>query len=162
MQMAHSMIAALIAALWIGINPAAQAQTVKVGDIEIAQPWSRATPQGSKVGAGYLILTNRGARPDRLVSATTSVAGTVELHEMAMEAGVMKMRQIAGGIPLEPGKTVTLAPGGLHIMFIGLTGPLTQGQKFTARLVFEKAGPADVTFDVQAIGAKQSGGGHSH
>lgn len=158
MHKARTILAALAAALAIGGLPAAQAQTFKAGDIEVTRPWSRATPHGAKIGAGYLVLTNRGNAPDRLLSVTTTAAGKVELHEMSMQNGVMRMRQLGGGIALPPGRTVTFAPGGLHMMFMELAAPLKQGQQFTARLVFEKAGPTEVTFDVRAIG----GGGHAH
>lgn len=159
---------AIATALGISFGAAAtaRAQDVSVGNIDIKQAWSRATPKGSQVGGGFLAVTNRGSTADRLVSGTTTIAGKVELHEMSMQDGIMKMRPLANGIAIEPGQTVTLAPGGLHIMFVGLTRPLSQGETFTAKLVFEKAGPADVTFTVQPVGAKQGPGGqpagHGH
>jgi copper(I)-binding protein len=73
---------------------------------------------------------------------------------MAMKDNVMTMRPMSGGLPIEPGKSVTLAPGSYHLMFENLKSPLKQGNKVKATLEFEKAGKVDVTFDVQAVGAQ--------
>jgi len=127
---------------------------VRVKDIVISQPWSRATPPGAQIGAGYLVITNKGSTPDRFVGGTTPAAGKIEIHEMTTKDGVMTMRPVSGGVTIEPGKSVTLAPGGYHLMFTGLKAPLKQGSKLNATLEFEKAGKVDVTFDVQAIGAQ--------
>src|ERR1700748_1960373 len=81
---------------------AAHAADYKAGAIEIDHPWARATPSGAKVGAGYLKLTNTGATPDRLVGATAVAAGRVEVHEMSMDNGVMKMRPVKDGVALQP------------------------------------------------------------
>ncbi len=126
--------------------------------IVVEKPFSRATPAGSKVGAGYMTITNKGAAADRLVSASSPVAGEVQVHEMTMQNGVAKMRALPGGLPIEAGKTVTLAPGGNHLMLMGLKAPLKQGDKVPVTLNFEKAGKVDVTLDIQSVGAKQPSG----
>ena len=152
----------LAVAFWLmaaGVN-AASAQEVKIGDLMIDHPWSRATPAGAKVAAGYLTVTNKGSQADRLVSATSSAAGMVEIHEMAMKDGVMTMRPITGGLTIEPGKTVTLAPGGYHIMFMDLKSPFKLGEKVQATLQFEKAGKVELTFEVQPVGAPGPMQGH--
>jgi copper(I)-binding protein len=141
----------LTAAIWSGQM---YAQAVKVGDLQIDHPWSRATPAGAKVAAGYLVITNTGGAADRLIGGTSSAAGKIEIHEMAMKDNVMTMRPMSGGLPIEPGKSVTLAPGSYHLMFENLKSPLKQGNKLKATLEFEKAGKVDVTFDVQAVGAQ--------
>jgi periplasmic copper chaperone A len=145
----------IIFVLWLMAVGAtsALAQEFKLGDLVIDQPWSRATPAGAKVAAGYLTVTNKGGQADRLVGVTSSAAGMVEIHEMAMKDGVMTMRPATGGLSVEPGKTVKLAPGGYHFMFMDLKSPLKLGDKLTATLQFEKAGKIDVTFDVQPVGA---------
>ena len=132
----------------------APAQEVRIGELQIENPWSRATLAGAKVGAGYLAITNKGTAADRLVGGSTLVADRVEIHEMTMKDNVMTMRPMIGGLPIEPGKTVTLAPGGYHLMFADLKSPLKRGGKIKATLEFEKAGKVDVTFDILAIGAK--------
>jgi hypothetical protein len=134
--------------------PPATAQEFKAGDLTIDRPWSRATPPGAKVAGGYMTIMNKGTAPDRLVGASTSAAGRVEIHEMSMKDNVMTMRPVSGGLAIEPGKSVALAPGGYHLMMMDLKAPLKKGDKLSATLEFEKAGKVEVTFDVQAVGAQ--------
>jgi copper(I)-binding protein len=151
----------------------ARAHDVQQGPIRIEQPWTRATPGGAKVAGGFLKITNTGTTPDRLVSATAEVSGVVEIHEMKMVDGVMKMRALGDGLVLAPGQTVELKPGGYHLMFMDLKAPVVQDKPVKARLVFEKAGAVEVAFTVAPVGAKSPGakssgakssgdGGHHH
>src|ERR1043166_6303056 len=89
-----------------------RAEEVKAGDLVITQAWSRATPSGAKVAGGYLTIENKGTSADRLVSGSGDIAGRVEIHEMAMDGGVMTMRPLDKGLVIDPGKTVKFAPGG--------------------------------------------------
>jgi copper(I)-binding protein len=130
-----------------------RAEDVKVGDLVISQAWSRATPGGAKVGGGYLIIENNGTTPDRLIGGSADIAASVQVHEMSMNNGVMTMRPVDGGLAIEPGKTVKLAPGGFHLMLLDLKGPLKQGDKLPITLEFAKAGKVSVMFDVGSIGA---------
>jgi periplasmic copper chaperone A len=132
----------------------AQAQEVKAGDLVITQPWSRATPGGAKIAGGFVTIENKGAAPDRLVSGSGDVAGRVEIHEMAMNNGVMTMRPLDKGLVIEPGKTVKLAPGGYHLMLMDLKTPLKQGDKVPLTLQFEKAGKVELSLDVEGVGAQ--------
>ena len=152
-------LAATLAAC-LAAAPSARAEDVKAGDLVISQAWSRATPGGAKIGGGYLTIENKGSAPDRLVGGSSDAAGKIEVHEMAMNNGVMTMRPVAGGIAVAPGKDVTLSPNGLHIMFFDLKAPLKQGDKVPVTLTFEKAGKVDVEFDVQPAGATAPGAGH--
>jgi periplasmic copper chaperone A len=131
----------------------ARAEEVKAGDLVITQAWSRATPGGAKVGGGYLTIENKGSAPDRLIGGSADVAGTVQIHEMAVNNGVMTMRPLDNGLTIEPGKTVKLAPGGFHLMLLDLKNPLKQGDKLPLTLEFEKAGKVAVSLDVQGVGA---------
>jgi copper(I)-binding protein len=142
---------ALIAGLFA--TPAC-AQEVKAGDLVITQAWSRATPGGARIAGGYLTIENKGTAPDRLISGAGDVAGKVEIHEMAMNNGVMTMRPLDKGLPVEPGKTVKLAPGGYHLMLMDLKSPLKQGDKVPLVLVFEKAGKVNLALEVQGVGAQ--------
>jgi copper(I)-binding protein len=159
------MVAALAIVFAIGVL---HAQTSN--SISIEKPFSRATPGGAQVGAGYMTITNKGAAADRLVAAASPAAGQVKIHEMSMDGGVMKMREVAGGLPIDAGKSVALAPGGYHLMLMGLKAPLKAGDKLPVTLTFEKAGNVEVTLDVQALGGQPSGGmslppsdgGHMH
>ena len=106
----------------------AVAEEYRVGSLEITDAWSRATPKGAKTGAAYVKIHNTGTEADRLVAASSEVAGSVEVHEMTMDHGVMKMRAMPDGIEIKPGETVELKPGGLHLMFTDLKARLVKGQ----------------------------------
>ena len=129
------------------------AQQVKAGELVIEDAWSRATPAGANVGAGYLVIKNGGTVADRLVGGTTDAARALEFHAMTIKDGMMTMEHIADGLPIEPGKSIAFTPGGYHIMFVGLHAPLKQGEKLQATLQFEKAGRVEVTFRVQSVGS---------
>ena len=131
-----------------------RAEEVKAGDLVITQAWSRATPGGAKIGGGYLTIENKGATADRLIGGSADAAGKLEVHEMAMNNGVMTMRPLDKGLAIEPGKTVKLAPGGYHLMLMDLKNPLKQGDKVPVTLEFEKAGKVMVSLDVQGVGAQ--------
>lgn len=139
---------------------AVMAHEFKAGAIEIGHPWSRATPEGAKVAAGYMVLKNTGGAPDRLVSVSVPFAGRAEIHEMTMKDGVMTMRPVPDGIALPAGGTVALKPGSYHVMFQDLKAPLKEGTLVDGTLTFEKAGTVAVQFKVEGIGA--SDGGHEH
>ena len=143
----------LLALAALAAMPAA-AQEAKVGDLVITQAWSRATPKGSPVAAGYLTIRNTGSTADKLIAAETTAAKVTQVHEMSMEGGVMKMRQMTNGLDIPPGKTVELKPGGYHLMILGLKRPLTQGETARIDLNFEHAGKTPVDFKVGGIGDK--------
>jgi copper(I)-binding protein len=130
--------------------------------LHIAHPWSRATPRGASVGAGYLTIENRGALADRFVSVSISqeLAGRAEIHEMAVHDGVMRMRPLPHGIEIAPGMAARLEPGGLHVMFLDLRRPLEKGDRFKATLRFERAGDVEVEFVVEAMGGEPEHRGH--
>jgi periplasmic copper chaperone A len=139
----------------------ANADEVKAGDLVITQAWSRATPGGAKIAGGYLTIENKGSAPDRLIGGSGAIAGKVEMHEMAMNNGVMTMRELDKGLTIDPGKTVKFAPGGYHLMLMDLKNPLKQGDKVPLTLEFEKAGKVNLSLDVQAVGAQAPGADRS-
>ena len=136
----------------------ARAEDYKIGNLQISQPWARATPKGAAVAGGYLKITNTGTTPDRLLGGSTDVAKRFEVHEMSMDGGVMKMRELKNGLDIAPGATVELKPSSYHIMMQGLARPLAKGERVKASLTFEKAGKGEVEFAVEAIGASGAGG----
>jgi hypothetical protein len=138
--------------------PSARAEDVKAGDLVISQPWARATPGGAKIGGAYVTIENKGASPDRLIGGSADIADKVQLHEMTTVNGVMKMRPLEEGVTIEPGKTIKLAPGGIHLMLFDLKGPLKKGDKVPVTLQFEKVGKASTTLDVQGVGAQGPAG----
>jgi uncharacterized protein YcnI/copper(I)-binding protein len=136
---------------------------VHAGDLMISTPWTRATPPGAKVAGGYLTMTNGGKTSDKLLGGTFTGGSRIEVHEMSMNDGVMKMRPLNDGLEIKPGATVKLEPGGYHLMLMDLAKPLAKGDKVKAQLQFEKAGKVDVELDVNAVGASApAGGGHAH
>lgn len=137
--------------------PAAQAADYDVGPIHIAQPWARATPKGAVAGAAYMTITNTGKTPDKVNCVSSDASAQCQIHTMSMDNGVMKMRPVEGGLEIKPGETVTLAPGGLHMMLVNLKHPLEAGQSVMATLKFDNAGAVDVTYPIAAIGAAAPG-----
>ena len=129
------------------------AQEIKAGGLVLSHAWARATPGGAQVGGGYLTIENKGTAPDKLLGGSSPVAAEVEVHAMAMRNDVMTMRPVIGGLSIPPGQTVTFAPGGYHIMMMGLKAPFKQGDRVPMTLQFEKAGMVNVTLDVQGVGA---------
>jgi copper(I)-binding protein len=127
--------------------------TFTLGDLTVTSPWTRATPGGAKIAGGYLKISNNGTSADRFVGAKSDVTDHVEIHEMSMSDGVMKMRPLPNGLEIKPGETVELKSGGYHLMFMDLKQPLKQGDTFKATLQFERAGPLEVSFNVNALGA---------
>lgn len=124
--------------------------------ITIADAWAAPTPAGVNVGAGYLTLTNTQAAADTLIGVEAPRASRAEIHEMAMENGVMRMRR-ADALDLPAGETVTLAPGGLHLMFFDIATPFAAGETIEVRLRFANAGEVVAQLPVRA----RENGGHS-
>jgi hypothetical protein len=149
--------AALAAVVALAAAPGL-AEEFKAGDLTIDDPWSRATPKGADVAAGYLVVHNRGAAPDRLLGGAADFAGDVAVHEMSMDGGVMKMRALPSGLEIPAGGEVKLGPSGYHIMFTGLKRQLKKGEAVPVTLTFEHAGKVAVTFHVEGVGASGPGG----
>jgi periplasmic copper chaperone A len=149
--------AALALAAMPVVATGAWAADYDVGSIHIAQPWARATPKGASSGAGYLTVTNNGTAPDRLTCAGSDAAAQCQIHSMTMENGVMKMRPVEGGLEIKPGETVTLKPGGYHVMLVDLKHPLETGSAVAVTLQFDKAGTVKVEMPVVAMGAAAPG-----
>jgi hypothetical protein len=117
--------------------------------ITVENAWSRAAMAG-RTGVVYLTITDAGSA-DRLTGVTSPVAARADLHESFTDNGVAKMRDVAA-LPLEPGKPVTLAPGGYHIMLTGLKQALKQGDTFPVTLSFQNSGQITATVTVQNAG----------
>lgn len=116
--------------------------------LRAVQVWARPAPAGAN-GAVYLQLENRGAQDDRLLAAATDLAAQVELHRTHVHASGAASMSAQPAIDLPAGRTVELAPGGLHIMLIDLQRALEQGTTFTLTLRFEHADPLVVEVEVE-------------
>lgn len=127
----------------------ANAHEFEAGDLRIDHPYARPTIANLRTSTAYLTLENKGKSADKLISLSSPVAQSVEMHTMSMENGVMKMREVPS-IELKPGEKVTMRPGdGYHLMLMGLTQPLKAGNKFPMTLSFEKAGKKEISVWVE-------------
>jgi len=140
-----------LAAVMLAAGPACSETS---GSVKVENAWSRASPSGVKVAAGYLTIVNRGDEPDRLLEASAPFAGATEIHQTSMKDGVMRMRPVKDGVPVPANSMVTLEPNSYHLMFMGLTEPLHEGDTVQANLIFERAGTVGITISVLGIGAQ--------
>lgn len=139
-------------------HPATEA---KAGDLVIEEPWSRATPAGATVAAGYLKIRNTGAESDTLLGGTATVAERIEVHEVIHKDGIASMRKLAEGLQIPARGSVELKPGGLHLMLIGLKSGLVAGETVKIVLKFKRAGAVAVDFAVAPVGAASANNGHN-
>lgn len=121
--------------------------------LEVQQAWARASAGNMKNGGAYITILNGGTDDDRLVAVETPVAKKAELHTHINDNGVMRMREVEGGVKVDAGKVVTFRPGSYHVMLMGLDKPLKEGTKFPLTLTFEKAGKKTVEVSVMGVGA---------
>lgn len=128
----------------------ASAHEIKFGDLVIGHPWVRQSPMAADVAAGFLTITNTGKTDDRLLKVTGELSDNVQLHDMKIEGGVMKMTELTGGIAIPAGAKVELKPKSLHIMFMDVAKQPPEGVVFNGTLTFEKAGTVDIEFEVKA------------
>ena len=145
--------------LWQGLAGlvlTALSATAVAGDAPtVSNAWARATPPGVDVGAAYMTIDG-GAKPDRLVAASTPRAAMGHLHTVEEKDGVSRMRGV-DAIEIPAGKRVELAPKGTHVMLMGLERPLVAGESFPVTLRFEKAGEQTVTVQVRPATDDHSG-----
>jgi len=154
---------AAVAAALLLVTPAlAHNGVVHLGPLNISAPFARATLPNAPVGGGFFTIENTGTQADRLISAASSVAGATQVHSMAMEGDVMKMGQLTEGLEIPAGETVVLAPGGAHVMFMGLNQAFVEGETVTVTLTFEKAGSVDLVLPVLATAAGGAAGHGAH
>ncbi|HEX2651497.1 MAG TPA: copper chaperone PCu(A)C [Burkholderiales bacterium] len=131
-----------------------------LAQVQVEQPWTRATPPGAKVAGGYMVIRNKGGAADRLVGASSPAAAKVELHTHTHEGGVMKMREVpAYEVPAKG--SFELKPGGAHLMFVDVKRPFKEGEKIPVKLKFEKAGEVSAEFQVGSLG-QSAAPAHKH
>lgn len=142
----------LALALIVLAGGSARGHDVTAGDLRIGHPWARASVDLERPAAAYVTIRNGGFGADRLLRVETPVAARAELHRTAIEGGVASMAP-AGALEIAPGAVLMMEPGGLHIMLVGLTRALAQGDRFPVTLVFERAGAVEVEVVTEAAGA---------
>jgi periplasmic copper chaperone A len=149
-----ALLLTLAAILFVGLTVWA----AEMAQIEVAGAWARPTAGASRMSAAYMTIANKGATDDRLKSARTPKARSVELHQTTMTAdGVMQMRPVEDGLPVEAGSSLVLRPGGAHFMLLGLEDALESGQNLVLTLEFSKAGLIDVVVPVGGIAPEPAG-----
>jgi copper(I)-binding protein len=134
----------------------------EAGSLTITEGYAISAGPSARTGAAFMAITNAGDAPDRLIAARTPAAERVELHTHILTDGVARMREVEGGIPLPAGETVLLERGGLHVMLMGLTGPLEEGTAVDLTLVFEGAGEVDVSVPVDRNRIANPDAEHQH
>lgn len=143
------------------VTAPAFAHEFKAGALVIKHPWARETAAGQTAGGGFLTVVNGEGAEDRLMGAT-SPAGTVQIHSMTMDGGVMRMRAVGDGVAVPAKAALELKPGGYHLMFTDLKAPLRKGDKIPVELQFQKAGKVKVLFAVHGIGETPGKGQGGH
>ena len=118
------------------------------GELAVTSAWARATPPGVSVGVVYFHLENGSAMSDRLLRLKTSVAASAGVHRTEIVEDIARMREVAV-LHVAPGENVEFAPGGLHVMLMGLKKPLVAGKTFELELAFEVAGPRRVVVSIR-------------
>lgn len=139
----------LAAALVVSLLEPASAHEIKFGDIVIGHPWAKPVPAAHGVVAGFMLLMNNGTADDRLIRATAEIAPTVRLQGIDTKGGAAKMTDLKDGIVIPAGGEVDLKPKSLHLMLLGVTTHLMEGETFKGTLTFEKAGTVDIEFEVE-------------
>ncbi len=152
------LIIGVMAALYASWNT--QAREYRLGDLVIDSAFAPPSIGAARAGAAYFVVRNTGAEPDRLIDVRTDISARTELHTHTHESGIMRMRKVDGGIVVGAGETVTLAPGGLHVMLMGLSSPLEAQSSFPLTLVFERSG--EVTLDVTVSQGAREKAPHTH
>ncbi len=151
-----------LAAVMLAGAPAGRAQEgvlASSGGIEIAEGFVTSAGPRAPTAAAYFTIANRGSEDDRLIGASGEAARRMELHRHVLENDVARMLPIPEGVPAPAWETLTLAPGGMHVMLMGLTEPVAPGGSVVLTLVFERAGSIAVTLPVHGLDAPS---GHSH
>jgi copper(I)-binding protein len=133
---------------WLALPLLLAASGAIAGELTVTSAWARATPPGAGMGAIYLRIENDSTKSDRLLKLKTTVATSAGVHRTEIVEGIARMREVVV-LHVAPGEKVEFAPGGLHVMLMGLKEPLVAGKTFELELAFEVAGPRRVVVSVR-------------
>ena len=137
---------------WLRRSEPKEVPAATLGPLQIVKPWARSSSSVTDVAGGYMTVVNNG-ESERLVSASSAVAGSVEIHAIRVKGPVLEMRKLDAGLVIPPANQQVLKPRGYHLLMSGLASPLAAGSNLPITLVFEKAGSVTVDFAVEAPGA---------
>jgi copper(I)-binding protein len=137
---------------------AALAATPAMAQVKLDNAWARATAPGSKIAAGYMVIHNQAAAPDRLIAASSPAAEKVEMHVTFREGDVFRMREVKA-YEIAAHGAFELKPGGAHLMFVNIKAPFKEGAKVPLTLRFERAGEVKTELPV---GRLTEASKHSH
>jgi copper(I)-binding protein len=137
---------------WLWLAPLLAWAGAAFSQVQVENAWTRATPPGAGIAAGYLILRNRSGKPDRLVAASSPAAAKVETHVTIQDGDISRMRPTRG-YDIPANGVLELKPGGAHLMLVGLKAPLKEGERVPLVLKFQRSGVAKVELEVRALGA---------
>lgn len=151
-----------LAAIILSLGNASIAADIKVGNISIEEPTIRATVPNAKVASGFMIIKNTGNQAEHLITVSAKFADKVEIHEMKVSNGIMRMRKLSDGLEIPAGGSVHLKPGSFHIMFKKLGEQMKDGEKRNAIVEFQNAGKVEVEFAVKSIAATMKHGEMDH
>ncbi len=147
----------LLAALVIGAGAilvsapsmsVSQAHEITVGTLTIDHPVARPTPPVARNGAVFMVISDLDGDGDTLLSASTPNAARTEIHRTSIKDNIAKMERVET-VPVAAGDAVVFEPGGLHVMLMGLKGPLIEGESFPLTLTFENAGPVEIEVKIE-------------
>ena len=142
----------LLAGLTMALSVASVAADHQIHVMEV---WARATAPTAEVGVTYFVVHNEGHDTDTLIGVESPVAKKAEMHTSVMQGDLMKMEKL-DVVEENAHSPVVFEPGGHHVMLMGLDDPLVEGESFPMTLVFEKAGPVEVTVAIRGMGAMNS------
>lgn len=150
MKLSLTLSACLVAILSV---QSIYADEYRLGNLQINEPYTRTTPPMAAVAGGFMTITNSGTEVDTFLGGSASFAEAVEVHEMSMVDGIMKMRRLENGLQISPNEAVELKPGGYHLMLINPSEPMKEGNKHKMTLSFKQAGDIEVELEVKDISA---------
>lgn len=132
------------------------------GDITVSDAYARSASAVARTGAAFMVIENAGAQEDRLVAARSDIAERVELHtHLSAGDGILRMVEVEDGFAIPAGGSHALKRGGDHVMFMGLTRPMADGDTVQVTLVFERAGEVTLDIPVDLQRMPEGHGGHS-
>lgn len=145
----NALFALVLTCTVLSDSTSANAHDIKFGDLIIHQPWAQESLMMADAASGYMIITNTGAVEDRLVKAAAVISKVTQIHTMRMDGDMIIMEELSQGIVIPAGASIDLKPMSAELMFMGLKGPVTEGEIFEGTLVFEKADSITVDFEVR-------------